>query len=75
MPFPGSGSPTTYKAKTPGHMVFDSQPRQISNLIVDQTAKNPAAVAAAGFPIRSQGNVGVFPCDADGNPSGCTPRW
>ena len=28
--------------------VFDSQPRVISNLIVDQTADNPAAVAAAG---------------------------
>ena len=27
--------------------VFDSQPRIISNLIVDQTANNPAAVAAA----------------------------
>jgi Ca2+-binding RTX toxin-like protein len=31
----------------PGNVV-DSQPRQISNLIVDQTAGNPAAVAAAG---------------------------
>ncbi len=70
---PGSGSATSYKSKNPGNMVFDAQPRLISNLIVDQTAKNPAAVAAAGFPIRSQGNVGVFPCDADGNPSGCTP--
>ena len=28
--------------------VIDSQPRVISNLIVDQTATNPAAVAAAG---------------------------
>ena len=27
--------------------MFDSQPRTISNLIVDQTANNPAAVAAA----------------------------
>ena len=31
-----------------GAMVLDSQPRVISNLIVDQTADNPAAVAAAG---------------------------
>jgi Ca2+-binding RTX toxin-like protein len=36
---------TTY-AQTNG-LVIDSQPRIISNLIVDQTANNPAAVAAA----------------------------
>ena len=29
-------------------LVIDSQPRTISNLIADQTANNPAAVAAAG---------------------------
>src|SRR3954452_7197712 len=34
--------------------VVDSQPRTISNLIVDQTSTNPAAIAAAGFPVRSQ---------------------
>jgi hypothetical protein len=39
------GNPTSY-AQTSG-FVFDSQPRTISNLIVDQTANNPAAVAAA----------------------------
>jgi Ca2+-binding RTX toxin-like protein len=39
------GTPTSY-AQTSG-FVFDSQPRTISNLIVDQTASNPAAVAAA----------------------------
>src|SRR3954453_4161927 len=33
--------------------VVDSQPRVISNLIVDQTSTNPAAVAAAGFPVRT----------------------
>ena len=38
--------PTSY-AQTTG-FVADSQPRTISNLIVDQTAANPAAVAAAG---------------------------
>src|SRR6185295_1661999 len=47
--FFGPGSPagpvTTYQ-QTSG-LVFDSQPRTISNLIVDQTANNPAAVAAA----------------------------
>ncbi|MBA3623379.1 MAG: heme peroxidase, partial [Methylibium sp.] len=45
--FFGPGSPegpqTFYQ--TPG-TVFDSQPRMISNLILDQTAGNPAAVAA-----------------------------
>jgi Ca2+-binding RTX toxin-like protein len=80
--FPGAGSATTYKAKAPGNMVFDTQPRMISNLIVDQTATNPAAVAAAGAPVRTQGNTGVFPCaaggdpspaDPNGNPDGCTP--
>ena len=40
------GQATSYQ-QTSGY-VFDSQPRTISNLIVDQTANNPAAVAAAG---------------------------
>ncbi len=39
------GAPTSY-AQTSG-FVFDSQPRIISNLIVDMTATNLAAVAAA----------------------------
>ncbi|MGE0741003.1 MAG: peroxidase family protein, partial [Hyphomonadaceae bacterium] len=42
---PGGGANTSY-IQTSGS-VFDSQPRTISNLIVDQTANNPAAVAAA----------------------------
>ena len=33
---------------TTGAAVVDPEPRRISNLIVDQTATNPAAVAAAG---------------------------
>ncbi|MFP5314274.1 MAG: peroxidase family protein [Actinomycetes bacterium] len=61
---------TTYDGT--GHVV-DSQPRVISNLIVDQTSTNPAAVAAAQYPVRSQGNEGVVPCDADGLPEGCVP--
>ena len=60
---------------------IDSQPRVISNLIVDQTATNPAAIAAAGFPVRTQGNPGIAPCTTqpsrreldDGLPAGCTP--
>src|SRR2546425_12528072 len=37
--------------------VIDSQPRIISNLIVDQTANNPAAVAANANPCGSGGFV------------------
>ena len=47
--FLGPGSPavpsSSYAQKK--GFVFDSQPRTISNLIVDQTSDNPAAVAAA----------------------------
>ncbi|KPU56028.1 hemolysin-type calcium-binding repeat family protein [Pseudomonas fluorescens] len=49
---PGGTTPTSY-LQTSG-FVFDSQPRTISNLIVDQTANNPAAVAAAAFNPDSQ---------------------
>ncbi len=48
--------------------VFDTQPRTVSNLIVDQTSTNPAAIAAAGFPVRTQGNPGVVPCATDPDP-------
>jgi hypothetical protein len=61
------GGPVTSYTQTKG-AVIDTQPRVISNLIVDQTSTNPAAVRAAGFPVRTQGNGGVFPCDANGNP-------
>jgi hypothetical protein len=74
----GPSRPTSYKQKKGS--VFDSQPRVISNLIVDQTSTNPAAVQAAGFPVRTQGNPGVVPCttepspeDPDGTPDGCVP--
>ena len=79
---PGSTSYTQTKGN-----VFDTEPRTISNLIVDQTSTNPAAIAAAGFPVRTQGNEGVFPCvvapgdvdpvtglvDVDGRPNNCIP--
>ena len=42
----GAPGPTSYTQKSGN--VFDSQPRVASNLIVDQTAGNPSAVAAAG---------------------------
>jgi hypothetical protein len=53
--------------------VFDSEPRVISNLIVDQTSTNPAAVAAAGNPVRTQGNTGVVPCTTDPDPLATPP--
>ncbi|WP_460894891.1 peroxidase family protein, partial [Ramlibacter monticola] len=54
---------TSY-AQTSG-TVIDSQPRVISNLIVDQTANNPAAIAVAaqtpgGQLVTSPGLDGVF---------------
>ncbi|WP_223257141.1 peroxidase family protein [Arthrobacter globiformis] len=65
----GPPGPSSYKQKKGN--VFDSEPRVISNLIVDQTSTNPAARAAAGFPVRTQGNTGVEPCTTD--PVGATP--
>lgn len=44
------GTPTTYDpaaGAATGGFVYDADPRIISNLIVDQTTDNPAAVAAA----------------------------
>ncbi|MFL5302697.1 MAG: peroxidase family protein, partial [Anaeromyxobacteraceae bacterium] len=47
---------TSYATKT-DTAVIDSRPRVISNLIVDQSATNPAAVAAAANPCGSGGFV------------------
>jgi len=55
--------------------VADSRPRMISNLVVDQTSTNPAAIFVAGNPARTQGNEGVVPCDANGLPVGCVPAF
>src|SRR5215475_2172431 len=60
---PGSPAiPSSSYAQTSG-FVFDSQPRTISNLIVDQTANNPAAYANAYDP----GPDGVLNFGAPGN--------
>ena len=78
----GAPGPTSYQQKAGS--VVDSQPRVISNLIVDQTSTNPAAVAAAKFPVRTQGAPGVVPCAtvpgsnppvdvAPATPAGCVP--
>ena len=77
---PGSPAiPSSSYAQKKG-FVFDSQPRLISNLIADQTSTNPAAVAAALHPVRTQGNpASAVPCTTDptpttpGVPAGCTP--
>jgi Ca2+-binding RTX toxin-like protein len=45
-PGPAPAVPTSYTQKK--GVVADSQPRIISNLVVDQTSSNPAAVAVAG---------------------------
>ena len=45
-PGPAPDGPTSYQQNN--GFVIDSQPRTVSNLVVDQTASNPAAVAAGG---------------------------
>jgi hypothetical protein len=69
----GPPGPTSYAQKLANNVVIDSQPRVISNLIVDQTSTNPAAVQAAGFPVRTQGNPGLFPCTIDPDPTAVPP--
>lgn len=68
----GPPGPTSYAQKTGA--VVDSQPRLISNLVVDQTSSNPAAVQAAARPRRSfDHEPSAVPCTAPGVPAGCTP--
>ena len=50
-----TGQATSYSQKK--GFVSDSEPRLISNLVVDQTANNPAAFAAAANPCGSGGFV------------------
>ncbi len=58
-PFGPSGAVQTSYDQTSG-TVIDAQPRQVSNLIVDQTAGNPAAVAASdGGPADGEGNLPI----------------
>jgi hypothetical protein len=80
----GGGPVTSYAQKLAGNTVFDTQPRLISNLIVDQTSTNPAAVRAAGFPVRAQnGGNPTLPCATDSTgadiqpltPANCVPRF
>jgi Ca2+-binding RTX toxin-like protein len=69
----GPPGQTSY-AQTTGSIV-DSRPRMISNLIVDQTSNNPAAVQAAAQPRRSfDHEPTAIPCTATEVPDGCTPE-
>jgi hypothetical protein len=64
-----AGPKTSYAQKLLNNVVYDSQPRIISNLIVDQSLANPAAVAAARNPCGSGGFVCSPPeLDSSGNP-------
>ena len=66
----GFGPPgSTSYAQNSGN-VFDTEPRVISNLIVDQTSTNPAAIAAAGLPGAHPGQPGCR-CRAPPTPT----RW
>jgi Ca2+-binding RTX toxin-like protein len=65
---------TSYAQKSGA--VVDAQPRLASNLIVDQTSTNPAAVAAAGFPVRTQHDPDrrpAVPCTTDPDPLAVPP--
>jgi Ca2+-binding RTX toxin-like protein len=73
---PGFPVPSDPSYQGTGNVV-DTQPRVISNLIVDQTSTNPAAVAASGHPVRSQDpSASAVPCDPGSTttPVGCTPE-
>jgi len=80
---PAVDTPSTYAEHAPGNVVVDSQPRLISNLIVDQTSTNPAAVDVAANPVRTQAHPDVVIACApggdpsagnpDGTPAGCVP--
>jgi len=55
--------------------VTDAEPRFISNVIVDQTDTNPAAIAAAGKAHRTVNDEPTaVPCGADGLPVNCVPK-
>ncbi|MFC5380651.1 peroxidase family protein [Aquipuribacter nitratireducens] len=61
-PGQGFGDTTSYAQVEADQVVYDAEPRRISNLIVDQTTDNPAAVASAE-------RLGTLPLvDDDGDP-------
>ncbi|MEJ5989219.1 peroxidase family protein [Ramlibacter sp. PS3R-8] len=58
---------TNYATSGPGANVVDNDPRIISNLVVDQTETNPAAVGAndGATPVVSPGLDGLFGTEDD----------
>ncbi len=81
LPFPRLAEPewrTTAdggKYKSVNTSVTDAEPRFISNVIVDQTSSNPAAIAAAGKAHRTVNDgPSAVPCDADNLPKDCVPE-
>jgi Ca2+-binding RTX toxin-like protein len=58
-PGPAPGGPTSFQQVSGD--VADSRPRSISNLIVDQTTDNPAAVAAADPEATPDPDSGALP--------------
>ena len=63
---PGFGPPGVPARRTRRRRASCStrSPALISNLIVDQTSTNPAAIAAAEFPVRTQGRTRASSCAA-----------
>ena len=60
--FMGPGTNTDYSqsaGSASGGNVVDSDPRIISNLIVDQSVRNPAAIEAAGYDVGADGIFGT----------------
>ena len=75
--FPVGVSPETDQLQaedSPATSSSTRSPATISNLIVDQTSTNPAAIAAAEFPVRTQGNPGLHPCTTDPDPTATPTR-
>ncbi|MDR7081317.1 Ca2+-binding RTX toxin-like protein [Arthrobacter ginsengisoli] len=61
--------------KSVNENVTDSTPRFVSNVIVDQTVTNPAAVAASGQAHRTvNDSPTAVPCDGAGLPENCVPE-
>ena len=55
--------------------ITDGNPRFVSNVIVDQTASNPAAIAASGKAHRTvNDSPTAVPCDGAGLPENCVPE-
>jgi Ca2+-binding RTX toxin-like protein len=73
--FPGAGSFTNYNQTAANSMVFDSHPRLVSNLVVDQTSSNPAAVHVAANPFRTQADPDrVIACTTAPEDPSCVPE-